>query len=128
MTNSVTPDRLREAMERAGHDQSSLARKLNVTPAAINQIVTGKTQRSRYMPAIADELGVSVGWLMGTADEPVEGAAMLSVDENRLLAMFDSLRRPDRNLILALMERLSTEVAEATLHSPKLEFKGQGAR
>lgn len=127
MVNSVTPDRLKEAMERAGYDQSSLARKLDITPAAINQIATGRTQRSRYLPAIAGELGVSVDWLIGTADKP-SAEGVLSSDEHRLLTMFDSLRRTDRSLVLSLLERLLSDRETPTVHSPRVEFRGQDAR
>lgn len=72
MTAEIMPDRLKAAMLEAGLDQSALARAVNVTPGAINQIVTGRTRDSRKLPDIARELGVSVDWLKGRAHTPQE--------------------------------------------------------
>jgi phage repressor protein C with HTH and peptisase S24 domain len=52
-------------MEEAGLDQSALARAAGCTPGAINQIVGGHVQRSRFLPEIAEALGVSLRWLKG---------------------------------------------------------------
>lgn len=57
--------RLAKAMADADIDQSKLARTVGCTPGAINQIVSGQSQRSRFLPEIADALGVSRRWLMG---------------------------------------------------------------
>ena len=58
-------NRLAEAMADAETDQSQLARDVGCTPGAINQIVNGGSRRSRFLPDIADVLGVSLRWLMG---------------------------------------------------------------
>lgn len=58
-------DRLIEAMKRQGLNQSELARLTGVTQGAVNQLVTGRAQSSRFLPAMARVLGVSVDWLQG---------------------------------------------------------------
>lgn len=58
-------NRMMEAMYKREMTQSELARRAGVTQGAINQIVTGKTAKSKYAPEIARALGVSVDWLMG---------------------------------------------------------------
>lgn len=63
-------DRLKKAMQDAGLDQPALAAKIGCTQGAISQILLGNTQRSRYLPDIADALGVSLQWLRGEADDP----------------------------------------------------------
>lgn len=61
----IDTNRLRQAMEDAGMDQSALARAAGCTPGAINQIAMGNVRRSRYLPEIADTLRVSLRWLRG---------------------------------------------------------------
>lgn len=59
-------NRLMEAMYKREWSQSDLARATNLTQGAINQIITGKTRRSKYAPDIARALGVSLDWLNGS--------------------------------------------------------------
>ena len=62
--------RLTELMAQRDFSQSSLARRVGCTPAAINQIALGKTLRSKYLPDIARALGVPLPYLMGDIDDP----------------------------------------------------------
>jgi phage repressor protein C with HTH and peptisase S24 domain len=66
---TVTAQRVSERMEELGIDQSELARRVGCSAAAINQIVTGKTQHSRLLPTIAARLGVPVGYLTGDTSD-----------------------------------------------------------
>ena len=63
--SGVAIDRLRQAMQEAGFGQSELARAAGCTPGAINQILQGNVRRSRFLPEIAEALGVSLRWLNG---------------------------------------------------------------
>jgi phage repressor protein C with HTH and peptisase S24 domain len=51
-------------------DQSELARRVGCSSAAIQQIVSGKTQNSRFLPVIASKLHVSLPFLLGETDDP----------------------------------------------------------
>lgn len=62
---SIRRDRLKAALTESGLDQSELARRVGCTPGAINQMLSGHTRTSRFLPDIARELGVAVDWLMG---------------------------------------------------------------
>lgn len=65
----LTADRLKEAMRDAGYSsQESLAQKLGLNQGSISNILKGKTANSRHIARIADLLGVSVAWLIGTSD------------------------------------------------------------
>ena len=64
----VRTDRLKDAMIEARLDQPALAKAVGCTQGAISQILLGNTQRSRYLPDIASELGVSLQWLRGESD------------------------------------------------------------
>ncbi|TZG24892.1 S24 family peptidase [Sphingomonas montanisoli] len=66
MAESITVRRLKQAMEDAGLDQPALAAAAGCTQGAISQILLGKTARSRFLPDIAQVLGVSVDWLRGS--------------------------------------------------------------
>ncbi|GAA0623478.1 helix-turn-helix domain-containing protein [Thalassospira tepidiphila] len=57
-------------MQRAGLNESELARKVGLKPQTINSITRGITQRSRSMPEIAEALGVSLDWLLRGSGEP----------------------------------------------------------
>jgi phage repressor protein C with HTH and peptisase S24 domain len=71
---NVTGERLRSAMKTAGLDQEALADQVGCTQGAISQILLGNTQRSRFLPSIAEKLGVPLPWLMGEIDEQHPGA------------------------------------------------------
>lgn len=71
---SNLPERLREAMEAVEIDQPTLAARVGCTQGAISQILLGNTQRSRFLPEIADALGVTIKWLKG--EETREGRAV----------------------------------------------------
>ncbi|WP_037492763.1 transcriptional regulator [Sphingomonas sp. PAMC 26605] len=70
----INLERLELAMNDWGKDQSALARVVGCTPGAINQIFGGNVQRSKFLPDIADALGVSLRWLRGE-DVPREPSA-----------------------------------------------------
>jgi transcriptional regulator with XRE-family HTH domain len=108
MSSVVT--RLSELMSENGDDQSSLARKIGCTPAAINQILTGRTQRSRLLPEIADHYDVALPYLLGRWAERGQGnkgERTLSPDERRLINLTGRLDPQDRALVYALVARLS---------------------
>ena len=70
MAQNVTSERVSERMAALGLDQSELARRVNCSSAAINQIVKGHTQNSRFLPVIASRLGVPLSYLLGETDDP----------------------------------------------------------
>ena len=70
MAQNVTSERVSERMAALGLDQSELARRVNCSSAAINQIVKGHTQSSRFLPVIASRLGVPLSYLLGETDDP----------------------------------------------------------
>jgi transcriptional regulator with XRE-family HTH domain len=58
-------ERLQEALDSAGWSQGKLARTIGVTQGAVSQILLGKTLRSKFLPEMAEVLGVSLRWLTG---------------------------------------------------------------
>lgn len=72
----IDPTRLRELLAENNMSQAQLARALGVSPPAIQQILSGKTKRSRLGAEIANLFSVSLAWLNGTSDSqflPVSG-------------------------------------------------------
>lgn len=61
----MNTNRMMEAMYKRELSQSDLARATGLTQGAINQIISGKTRKSKYAPDIARALGVSLEWLNG---------------------------------------------------------------
>jgi transcriptional regulator with XRE-family HTH domain len=98
--------RLKEAMAWSGLDQSGLAARIGCTPGAINQIITGRTKRSKLLPEIAHALGVSLPWLLGQTDSPALDIADLSTDEAKLLLIYRDLGDEDRAALKRLIERM----------------------
>ena len=70
MTQSALVTRISELMDQRDLDQSTLARRVGCTPGAINQIMKGRTQSSRFLPKIATVLGVPYEFLVGETDDP----------------------------------------------------------
>ncbi|MBW6522419.1 helix-turn-helix domain-containing protein [Sphingomonas sp. RHCKR47] len=63
----IKRDRLQEVMSERGMSQAALASLAGVSAAAVQQILNGKTRRTRYLPDIAKALGVTEEWLKGEA-------------------------------------------------------------
>lgn len=61
--------RLKLAMDEVNSNQSDIARYIGVTPAAVQQIVSGKTRMSTHLPRIARYLNVREDWLLGESEE-----------------------------------------------------------
>lgn len=55
---AVNPERIRELREALGLSQSGLARRVGVTPQALQQLEDGKVRDPRYIVALAEILGV----------------------------------------------------------------------
>ena len=68
---SIVGDRLKSAMSARGVDQPTLAMAVQCTQGAISQILTGGTQRSRFLPDIAEALNVPLAWLKGAGSAEV---------------------------------------------------------
>lgn len=69
---TVTAKRLRSRMDEIGVTQDQLAEALGVTQGTISLILTGKTQRSRLLPDIAQKIGVELSWLRGDESASVD--------------------------------------------------------
>jgi transcriptional regulator with XRE-family HTH domain len=96
---STVAERLQEAMNDQGVDQSALARAIGVTQGTISLILLGKTRQSKYLPEIAIELGVSYDWLTGRdvdkhSDQPVD--LLVTTDERDMLERRRALPFPER--------------------------------
>ena len=67
---SIVGDRLKAAMGRARIEQAELANMVGCTQGAISQIINGQTQRSRFLPDIAEALGTTTAFLKGETNNP----------------------------------------------------------
>lgn len=67
-------DRLNRKIKELGTSQEKLAMDIGVSQTTISKISKGETNRSRFLPKIADALGVTEQWLLfGDAGEPNAG-------------------------------------------------------
>lgn len=146
---TITGDRLREAMADRDIDQEQLAKRVGCTQGAISQILLGNTQRSRFLPEIADVLGVPLRWLRGEAvskepggtipPRPAPDLQLVTMQvalpsEDALTRMFEGLLLPlDRNLSTAelarmLAQRLPTAFAQLRDLLPETTARGAPGR
>ncbi len=88
---SIRPDRLRELRERRGLTQRELARLCGMGEAQISKYELAQIDPSgNYLKILADQLEVSVDYLMGRTDEPllVVTENALTSDERKILRSF----------------------------------------
>jgi len=132
---STTAERLRQAMADVGLDQSAIARHIGVTQGAISLILLGKTTRSRYLPEIAQLLGVSLAWLRGedvsrqpTASEMLPMAAPTTIRMDVVLPSATALTNMFYGLLGSFDEGLPrAELARGlALHLPVALAQLQG--
>lgn len=93
MTSVFRGDRLRRVREAAGLTQTELAERVGAGTNQIYRYEKGETDPSaEVLAALAQELGVTVDWLLGLVDEPQKGVSDegLSPRERQLLRAFRS--------------------------------------
>jgi SOS-response transcriptional repressor LexA len=62
--------RVKSRRDALGLTQIELADKVGTSQQAIEQLENGKTKRPRYLPELANALGVSVDWLINGNEDP----------------------------------------------------------
>jgi len=70
----LIPDRLIARMDTVNETQSSLARKVGVSPQTIGKLVRGESASSSHLHLIAQFLRTTPAYLTGQVDNPDEGA------------------------------------------------------
>lgn len=117
-------------MARADMDQSKLARAIGITPGAINQIVTGRTRRSKYLPDIARRLQTTAAWLTRQTDDPsvdVPDAPLLTKDEQDLLDCYRVMTPRDRAAFVQIgCSMAGRDLRPQTFHAPGHQFHHEG--
>lgn len=127
-TGSTVAERLREAMEEAGVDQSALGNAIGVTQGTISLILLGKTRHSKHLPTIATFLGVSYEWLVGRSDAKhgeASESAPVSADERALLEGLRSLGKADRASLHTVVDGFVT--ARRRVSEPSSELPSEAA-
>ncbi|MFC3097352.1 helix-turn-helix domain-containing protein [Alteraurantiacibacter palmitatis] len=122
---SITAERLAQAMELRGVDQSELARRVDVTQGAISKIIVGKTTNSRMLPKIAATLGVSLPWLLGTTGDMFDEtcASEFTEEERNWVQMLRRLDTGDRAAVLQLAENLGAKRDTRVLHDKQMAYR-----
>ena len=96
--------------------QKKLAEQLNLSPTTVSAWKTrGTPPPSKYIPQIADFLGVSVGWLISGEGYPSasEEVVPASVQEKALLGVFRALPPLGRQVALKQIVALVEAFPEA---------------
>ncbi len=77
----IDDGRLRFLLKERDISQSELARRVGISQAAINKLVSGKGHGSKHLHQIAEELGTTAGYLTGVSDsfDPPEGTRAFEI-------------------------------------------------
>ena len=103
-------DRVAHAREARGWNQSELARRVGVKPQAVQQIESGQTKRSKFLPEIAAVTGFSLSWLLsGEGAMLPEGNAPLTPDERALLEKYRLLNQMGKNYAQKALDAFASE-------------------
>ena len=96
-------DRLAFALERAGKKPVDLAKSLQISRAAVSQLLSGasKSMKPEHLVAAARYLGVRIEWL-ATGEEPMQSRS-LSARHRRLLDYADKLPPETLDAVLHLL-------------------------
>ena len=70
----IIPERLIARMDATGESQSSLARKVGVSPQTIGKLARGESTSSSHLHVIAQFLRTTPAFLTGATDDPEAGA------------------------------------------------------
>lgn len=104
-------DRLKYIRQYHGLSQVELAEKAATTQQAIQQAEKGKARQPRYLHRLAQELEISVEWMIfGRAEEgtkkaePVHNNAGLNDKSSDVLDSFFAMPEKDQQLIYELMQ------------------------
>lgn len=103
-------DRLRDAMNAEGLNQADLARKVGLSRAAINQVVSGTTKGMKpdNLVAVARALNVRIEWL-ATGEEPMRPEIITAVDRE-VLRYLHAIPPALRQNMIAVMRGMANSV------------------
>lgn len=105
MPNIKLSDKITDIMKAQGFTQASLAKFVGVSQGTIWKIMTGKSQRSKYLPDIAKALGVSVSELISS------GESTESINKNQAIhkeieCVLGGMSKEDLNKVLKYSNNL----------------------
>ncbi|QHP80676.1 helix-turn-helix domain-containing protein [Pectobacterium odoriferum] len=101
--------RLTELMELKGISKAEMARIAGVSPQSVNNWFNRGTVGKSSALKLAEELGVSVAWLLG---EDVEESTGLSSDEMKMLNLYRQLPEAERERMIDLFQLRLKELDE----------------
>lgn len=102
------------ARERRGRSQSEVARAIGVRPQTIQQVETGETKRSRYLPDIADYLRVPFNWIVRGGPLPAE----LAMEGDRAVVQAETELASERST------ELTPAAASSVTEIPVMDARG----
>ena len=99
--NTKAPNRIRELREAIGMSQAELARRINVTPPALQKVEVGtRGLDQQWMRRIAPVLGVTPADLLPIEDNPWA----LRPDERELIDSYRQADNADREKLIGVAE------------------------
>lgn len=98
-------ERIKEAIEAAGYTQVQVAAILDIKPQAVQQWVSGETQRPKKINELASLLGVSVDYLL-KGEEALIDLPYTLVPRSPVISWEDAKSWPDNRMELKKSEKL----------------------
>ena len=98
---AIDPERVRELRAAQGLSQSELARRIGVTPQAIQQLEDGKVRDPRYIVALAEVLGVAPAALGAGAAAPAHPIRHEPLGRKDLPVYASAQGGPDGNMVIS---------------------------
>lgn len=114
MSELTTAERIEREMRALGLSQIQLARRVGCSGATMSKILQRETQQSRFLPAIAQVLGVSVAYLVGETKVaiPASGPGALTAEEGAFLNKVRVLSPFDKRAVLRIVDSLTRSPAK----------------
>jgi transcriptional regulator with XRE-family HTH domain len=100
-------DRIKERMQSLNLTQDELAQRVGISQTAIHKLLSGKSQRTRYLNELANALGCAPEWL---AEKPPSGRRLPPAPADIAPASVLEQREPT---VTALLDSLSALIAQA---------------
>ena len=122
--------RLREERARRWRNGDEFAEKSGIHATSLGNYERGDRAPNAALLLTWHDLGIDIGYVL----TGVRWSGSVSPEQQRLIDYFDRISVDERNIVLALLSRLTgenaplkidTDEGRATLHSPSVEYRAQ---
>ncbi len=111
-------DKLKKVCFEKGTNMTALSQKLKISSGNISKWKNGVVPKSETLILIAQELSVSIDYLLGlNENSTAKGASALSKEKQNLLEMYDMLSEKEQGIILGELRNMTRERVEQMMYN-----------